>query len=293
MRKQPSSRGQAVLLGVLLACIFIFALLNPDDEEDQETTQVVNTRAVEIRATRAASPSPSATSRAQASSAEAAGESTEQTEVPPTLADELFILENVQLLGGIEVFPMPDRASGRIFAAVSNFKPHVAGRSEDGEWLYILYFMGNLQAGWGDRDNVQLTESQFRQLAIIDPHNPPLLPELAFNEAAARPFGAAVAPSGGSDQQTAAPTSTTLPGQPTATPVPTLPALPTRTPYPAVAGAALSCQNGNFDFSVCPSYAPAPRNCDEVKARGIPERVAACCFPGRDADKDGYACYGN
>ncbi len=55
--------------------------------------------------------------------------------------------------------------------------------------------------------------------------------------------------------------------------------------------AAPSCQ-GNFDFSVCPQYLPEPPNCAEVVSRGIPERVAACCFPGSDGDEDGLACYG-
>lgn len=62
-------------------------------------------------------------------------------------------------------------------------------------------------------------------------------------------------------------------------------------PVSPVTGAAPPCMN-NFDFSVCESYQPAPTSCDEVVARGIPERVAACCFPARDRDKDGLACYG-
>lgn len=59
---------------------------------------------------------------------------------------------------------------------------------------------------------------------------------------------------------------------------------------PPVPGAAASCI-GNFDFSVCSQYQPAPSNCQEVRDRQIPERVAGCCFPARDRDKDGYACY--
>lgn len=58
-----------------------------------------------------------------------------------------------------------------------------------------------------------------------------------------------------------------------------------------VAGAAPSCL-ADFDFSVCAQYQPAPRDCAEVVSRGIPARVAACCFPARDGDKDGLACYG-
>lgn len=70
--------------------------------------------------------------------------------------------------------------------------------------------------------------------------------------------------------------------------------LPTPVPassVPPVAGAAPACLV-DFDFAVCAQYQPEPRNCDEVKARGIPERAAACCFPARDRDKDGTACYG-
>lgn len=64
-------------------------------------------------------------------------------------------------------------------------------------------------------------------------------------------------------------------------------------PAGAVPGAAASCTDGSFDFAVCSQYQPAPANCDEAVARGIPERAAACCFPSRDRDKDGVACYGN
>lgn len=60
---------------------------------------------------------------------------------------------------------------------------------------------------------------------------------------------------------------------------------------PAVPGASAVCTQTGFDFSVCANYQPAPANCDEVRARGIPSQVAACCFPERDRDKDGGACY--
>jgi uncharacterized protein YgiM (DUF1202 family) len=73
-------------------------------------------------------------------------------------------------------------------------------------------------------------------------------------------------------------------GQPLATP---------QSPdVPPVPGADESCMTG-FDFSVCSQYQPAPKNCDEVVARGIPERVAACCFPERDGNNNGLACYGS
>ncbi|MEO1441496.1 MAG: hypothetical protein AAFV33_13950, partial [Chloroflexota bacterium] len=59
----------------------------------------------------------------------------------------------------------------------------------------------------------------------------------------------------------------------------------------AVSGAAPACMDG-FDWNICLQYEEAPGSCDEVVARGIPERAAACCFPARDRDKDGLACYG-
>ncbi|MEL6148566.1 MAG: hypothetical protein AAFR56_03000, partial [Chloroflexota bacterium] len=58
----------------------------------------------------------------------------------------------------------------------------------------------------------------------------------------------------------------------------------------AVSGAAPACMDG-FDWNICLQYEEAPGSCDEVVARGIPERAAACCFPARDRDKDGLACY--
>lgn len=71
-------------------------------------------------------------------------------------------------------------------------------------------------------------------------------------------------------------------------------ARPTSVPaaVPPPHGVAVSCLTG-FDFAVCTQYVPVPRNCAEVVDRGIPERVAACCWPARDGDKDGVACYGS
>lgn len=56
-----------------------------------------------------------------------------------------------------------------------------------------------------------------------------------------------------------------------------------------VSGAAPQCST--FDWSVCSNY-QTPRNCDAAVAMGIPARDTACCFPARDGDKDGEACYG-
>lgn len=91
----------------------------------------------------------------------------------------------------------------------------------------------------------------------------------------------------------------TLQPLPTPSPRPTIvsPPRPTATRAPAAVptrqwtnqSSASACRT--FDYSVCFSYLPAPRNCAEVRDRGIPSRVAACCFPARDGDKDGEACY--
>ncbi len=60
-------------------------------------------------------------------------------------------------------------------------------------------------------------------------------------------------------------------------------------PQSVRADAAAVCST--FDYSVCSKY-QRPANCNEVVAQGIPSRDAACCFPARDGDKDGDACYG-
>lgn len=72
-------------------------------------------------------------------------------------------------------------------------------------------------------------------------------------------------------------------------------AIPQPTTPPAarpVPGSAASCNDGSFDFAVCQNY-QTPANCDQAVAMGIPERDVACCFPARDRDNDGVACYGN
>lgn len=111
------------------------------------------------------------------------------------------LLVHVGLKGGIGVYPLPDISSGRLFAATSNFTPNVAGRNKTGDWLYILYFDGGLQDGWAQRKSLDLTDSQVNSLPVIDPQNPPPLPDLAYDPLAARPYGA----------------SNTMPGATTAT----------------------------------------------------------------------------
>ena len=47
-----------------------------------------------------------------------------------------------------------------------------------------------------------------------------------------------------------------------------------------------------FDMAVCSQY-NTPRTCATAVADGIPSQTIACCFPARDSDHDGNACYGN
>jgi uncharacterized membrane protein YgcG len=56
--------------------------------------------------------------------------------------------------------------------------------------------------------------------------------------------------------------------------------------------AAAVCAVGAFDYSVCNQYT-TPRTCPTAVAMGIPSRTIACCFPDRDSDDDGDACWGN
>ncbi len=110
----------------------------------------------------------------------------------PTTTPEPPLLENVPVArGGIEVFPLPDRKSGRIFAAaVGTFAPHVAGRSEDEKWLFIYYFeRGVLKAGWSPRRGLVLEDAEVTALPVIDPEDAPELPDLELNELASRPYG--------------------------------------------------------------------------------------------------------
>ena len=122
---------------------------------------------------------------------------------PVGVGSEGMILNAAIQGGGVEVFPSPDRSSGRAFAAAGGFAPHIAGRSEDGNWLYIYYFDGGLQDGWAPAHQfADLTAGQVGALAVIGASNPPELPNLPYDELAARPFGTAT--SAGSDEELAA-----------------------------------------------------------------------------------------
>lgn len=110
----------------------------------------------------------------------------------PTPTPEPPLIENVPVArGGIEVFPLPDRKSGRIFAAVvGTFAPHVVGRDEEEKWLFIYYFdRGVLKAGWSPRRGLVLEDEEVTALPIIDPDDAPELPDLELNELASRPYG--------------------------------------------------------------------------------------------------------
>jgi hypothetical protein len=113
-------------------------------------------------------------------------------ETTPTVTATPSLLENVPMkAGGLEVFPQPTRKSTRIFAAVGTFAPHVAGKNQAGDWLYIYYFDGKaLKAGWSPRNQLSVKETDLNILPIIDPANPPVLPDLPYNARAARPYGA-------------------------------------------------------------------------------------------------------
>jgi len=188
---------------------------------------------------------------------------------------ELNIIENVNVRGGISVYPLPDTSSGRLFAAVSNFKPHVAGRNDDGTWLYILYFQGPLRGGWAARSNLALTDDEIEDLTIINPNNPPALPDLVFNQDAARPFGA--------NPNAAAPAQPTQPPLP---PAQATPASGNQPPPPVI--------QPTQPPAVQPAQPPGgrPGNCSTAVAMGLSPQQAAQ-WSHLDRDKDGVACYGD
>lgn len=113
------------------------------------------------------------------------------TAIPPTP----IMFENVETIGGVEVFASPDQTEGRQFAASMGFAPHVAGHDESGEWAFIYYFdAGQLVSGWAPARQIDLDSSQFEALPMIDPINLPSLPDIAFDESAARPYGVNTSP---------------------------------------------------------------------------------------------------
>lgn len=119
-----------------------------------------------------------------------------------------FIIENVSSRGGLEIFAEPDRANGGEFAAGANFQPHVAGINAEGDWLYIYYFdEGELTAGWSPLNQMVLNVDEIASLSIIDPENLPELPDLPYNDLAARPYGTNAPVESTSESATAMPES--------------------------------------------------------------------------------------
>ncbi len=108
----------------------------------------------------------------------------------PTLTPTRAVFAGIPVAsGGIEVFPLPDRRSDRIFAAFqTDFAPYVAGRTADSLWVYLYYFEGAvLEDGWAVARQLALTPEQIAVLEFIDPRNPPPLPTLPYSEQADRP----------------------------------------------------------------------------------------------------------
>ena len=123
----------------------------------------------------------------------------EGSETPQIAEAPQNIIHNIPIAaGGIEIFPLPDRSSGRLHAATGTFEPHIAGKDASGEWVYIYYIDGGWQAGWSRASQLTIEAGDLAGLAVIDPQAPPELPELDFSETAVLPFGVA-APSASDD----------------------------------------------------------------------------------------------
>jgi hypothetical protein len=108
--------------------------------------------------------------------------------VTPTSTPAVFAEISVAV-SGIEVYDLPNRRSGRLFAAFqTDFAPYVAGRTASSQWVYLYYFEGDtLKDGWALTRHLSLTPEQLAVLTVIDPQTPPPLPILPYREAADRP----------------------------------------------------------------------------------------------------------
>jgi hypothetical protein len=94
---------------------------------------------------------------------------------------------------GVEIYPQPDRASGRLFAVIGDFAPFVGGISEDGDWLLIYFYeRGELTQGWSPAKQFDLPTEFLADLPVLDPDHLPDLPDLAFDPLAVRPVGVSV-----------------------------------------------------------------------------------------------------
>lgn len=112
------------------------------------------------------------------------------TSTPSLTPTRAVFAEIAVAVSGIEVYALPNRRSGRLFAAFqTDFAPYVAGRTADSQWVYLYYFDEGqvLKEGWAAARQLVLTPEQIAVLEIIDPQNPPPLPTLPYNAAADRP----------------------------------------------------------------------------------------------------------
>jgi hypothetical protein len=125
----------------------------------------------------------------EADSGEDGGDGGGLAAAPENLVECVLIVS-----GGVEVFPAPDRSSGRVFAAAgqSLFAPHVAGISPSGDWVYIYYFdEGTATDGWVRLASLTLTPAETASLVEIDPDDIPPLPRVPYDSCAERPYGGA------------------------------------------------------------------------------------------------------
>jgi hypothetical protein len=102
--------------------------------------------------------------------------------------------ENIPIRsGGIEIFPQPDRDSGRLFAVIGDFAPHIAGMYSDADaraWVYFYFIeAGQWMGAWALASQFHLGEDALADLPEIDPANVPEIPEMPFNALAVRPSG--------------------------------------------------------------------------------------------------------
>jgi hypothetical protein len=111
----------------------------------------------------------------------------------PALAQE-ELQENIPIKsGGIEIFPEPNRDSGRLFAVIGDFAPHIAGMYSDADgraWVYFYFIeAGQWMGAWALASQFDLDEDALADLPEIDPDNLPEIPEMPFNALAVRPSG--------------------------------------------------------------------------------------------------------
>ena len=114
----------------------------------------------------------------------------------PALAQdgEPSLLENTPIgSGGIEIFAEPDRGSGRLFAVMGDFAPHIAGVHTDADgrsWVYFyLIEAGQWMGAWALANQFDLDDTALDDLPNVAPDDLPDMPDLPFNRRAVRPTG--------------------------------------------------------------------------------------------------------